>query len=265
MNTPILAFEHVNLIIADKVILNDISFALAQGEVLGIVGESGAGKSTILNLALGIKKSDARVSGRVLFQGKDLFALPEEELRALRGKEMGMVFQDAKDSLCPVRRIGTQLVEYVREHEDIPKRAILDRAGELLQKVGFKNPEEILKAYAFELSGGMNQRVGLVYGLILQPGLLLADEPTSALDEVTKQEVMTLLGKLLAERTRSMLLVSHDMQIVGTLAKRIMVLKEGRIIETGTKEAIFQHPKETYTQALLEACLKRRKYRGNYY
>jgi len=265
MNTPILAFEHVNLIIADKVILNDISFALAQGEVLGIVGESGAGKSTILNLALGIKKSDARVSGRVLFQGKDLFALPEEELRALRGKEMGMIFQDAKDSLCPVRRIGTQLVEYVREHEDIPKRAILDRAGELLQKVGFKNPEEILKAYAFELSGGMNQRVGLVYGLILQPGLLLADEPTSALDEVTKQEVMTLLGKLLAERTRSMLLVSHDMQIVGTLAKRIMVLKEGRIIETGTKEAIFQHPKETYTQALLEACLKRRKYRGNYY
>ncbi len=265
MNTPILAFEHVNLIIADKVILNDISFALAQGEVLGIVGESGAGKSTILNLVLGIKKSAARVSGRVLFQGKDLFALPEEELRALRGKEMGMVFQDAKDSLCPVRRIGTQLVEYVREHEDIPKRAILDRAGELLQKVGFKNPEEILKAYAFELSGGMNQRVGLVYGLILQPGLLLADEPTSALDEVTKQEVMTLLGKLLAERTRSMLLVSHDMQIVGTLAKRIMVLKEGRIIETGTKEAIFQHPKETYTQALLEACLKRRKYRGNYY
>ena len=265
MNTPILAFEHVNLIIADKVILNDISFALAQGEVLGIVGESGAGKSTILNLALGIKKSDARVSGRVLFQGKDLFALPEEELRALRGKEMGMIFQDAKDSLCPVRRIGTQLVEYVREHEDIPKRAILDRAGELLQKVGFKNPEEILKAYAFELSGGMNQRVGLVYGLILQPGLLLADEPTSAWDEVTKQEVMTLLGKLLAERTRSMLLVSHDMQIVGTLAKRIMVLKEGRIIETGTKEAIFQHPKETYTQALLEACLKRRKYRGNYY
>jgi ABC-type dipeptide/oligopeptide/nickel transport system, ATPase component len=265
MNTPILAFEHVNLIIADKVILNDISFALAQGEVLGIVGESGAGKSTILNLALGIKKSDARVSGRVLFQGKDLFALPEEELRALRGKEMGMIFQDAKDSLCPVRRIGTQLVEYVREHEDIPKRAILDRAGELLQKVGFKNPEEILKAYAFELSGGMNQRVGLVYGLILQPSLLLADEPTSALDEVTKQEVMTLLGKLLAERTRSMLLVSHDMQIVGTLAKRIMVLKEGRIIETGTKEAIFQHPKEAYTQALLEACLKRRKYRGNYY
>src|SRR5574344_1736577 len=145
------------------------------------------------------------------------------------------------------------------------KKRILQRAQDLLRQVGFAKPQEILKAYAFELSGGMNQRVGLAFGLILHPTLLLADEPTSALDEKTKQEVMTLLAQLQAKEARSMLLVSHDMQIVGTLAKRILVLKEGRIIETGTKENIFTQPQASYTKALLEACLKRRKYRGNYH
>jgi len=265
METPSLAFEHINLTIDAKTVLQDVSFTVAQGEVLGIVGESGAGKSTLLNLALGICPPGAKVTGKVLFQGQNLLALPEEELRAKRGPEIGMIFQDAKASLCPVRHIGTQLVEYVKEHEKITKEEILQRAQDLLRQVGFAKPQEILKAYAFELSGGMNQRVGLVFGLILHPTLLLADEPTSALDEKTKQEVMTLLAQLQAKEARSMLLVSHDMQIVGTLAKRILVLKEGRIIETGTKENIFTQPQASYTKALLEACLKRRKYRGNYH
>ena len=265
METPSLAFEHVNLTIDAKTVLQDVSFTVAQGEVLGIVGESGAGKSTLLNLALGICPPGAKVTGKVLFQGQNLLALPEEELRTKRGPEIGMIFQDAKASLCPVRHIGTQLVEYVKEHKKITKEEILQRAEALLRQVGFTKPQEILKAYAFELSGGMNQRVGLVFGLLLQPALLLADEPTSALDEKTKQEVMTLLAQLQAKKARSMLLVSHDMRIVGTLAKRIMVLKEGHIVETGTKENIFTKPQAPYTKALLEACLKRRKYRGNYH
>jgi len=264
MATPILAFEHVNLKLAGKVILQDINFTLEQDSVLGIVGESGAGKSTLLNLALGIKPKEAVMSGRVLFKGEDMFALPEKTLRTKRGKEIGIIFQDAKDALCPVRRIGTQLVEYVREHLNLSKEEINAQATALLKIVGFARPEEILHAYAFELSGGMNQRVGLVFALILQPTLLLADEPTSALDESTKQEVMVLLKQLQAKAASSMLLVSHDMQIVGTLAQRIMVLKNGCIIETGTKEEIFQQPQKDYTKALLEACLKRRKYRGNY-
>jgi peptide/nickel transport system ATP-binding protein len=265
MDTPLLTFEHVNLKLDQRQVLQDVNFALQQGESLGLVGESGAGKSTILNLALGIVPPDSEVSGRILWQGEDLLSLPEETLRQKRGRELGIIFQDAKDSLCPVRRIGTQLVEYMKEHGEEDKKTVLARAEELLRQVGFKEPQDILQSYAFELSGGMNQRVGLVFGLMLNPNLLLADEPTSALDERTKQEVMRLLAQMQEKGERSMLLVSHDMQIVGTLAQRIMVIKAGHIIETGMREDIFQRPQEEYTKALLEACLKRRKYRGNYH
>lgn len=251
--TALLEFKQLTCRYARQTALQGIDLSVRPGQVVGIVGESGAGKSTLLRLALGLVPASAEVSGSVRFKEEQLLGGNPEKLRQLRGKHLGMIFQNSREALCPVRRIGDQVAEYAREHVDLSKAELLDQAGKLLLRLNFKDPEEVLQSYPFELSGGMNQRVGIMQALLLHPEVLLADEPTGSLDVTTQKEVLELLAKLRREQQMTMLLVAHSLFVVSFLADWIVVMKNGRIVESGTKSDVMIRPKEDYTKALIKA------------
>jgi len=251
--TPLLEFTELQCRYGRQMVLQDINLQVRTGEIVGIVGESGAGKSTLLRLALGLVPEGAEVAGSVRFRGKELLSGEPEALRQLRGRHLGMIFQNSREALCPVRRIGDQVAEYAREHVDLSKAEILKQAEGLLVKLNFKDPEEVLQSYPFELSGGMNQRVGIMQALLLQPEVLLADEPTGSLDVTTQKEILELLAKLRREQQMTMFLVAHSLFVVNFLADWLVVMKNGRIVESGTREDIMTVPKDEYTKALIKA------------
>ena len=237
-----------------KKVLSDLAFSLAPGEVLGIVGESGSGKSTILRAILGILGSGGAVTGgEILFSGSNLLGLDEKRMREIRGAQIGMIFQDAGASLCPVRRVGSQMWESMAAHEKITKEQARERALELLENLGFSEAERIWDSYPFELSGGMSQRVGAAMAMLLRPPLLLADEPTSALDVDARDQVLEELRRMRDRYHTAMLLVSHDFSVVSALADRVLVLREGRMVECGSRQQVLFSPAETYTKQMLAA------------
>ena len=237
-----------------KKVLSDLTFSLNPGEVLGIVGESGSGKSTILRAILGILGSGGAVTGgEILFSGSNLLGLDEKRMREIRGAGIGMIFQDAGASLCPVRRVGSQMWESMAAHGKITKAQARERALELLENLGFPEAERIWDSYPFELSGGMSQRVGAAMAMLLQPSLLLADEPTSALDVDARDQVLEELRRMRDRYHTAMLLVSHDFSVVSALADRVLVLREGRMVECGSRQQVLFSPAETYTKQMLAA------------
>lgn len=237
-----------------KRVLSDLAFSLAPGEVLGIVGESGSGKSTILRAILGILGSGGAVTGgEILFSGSNLLGLDEKRMREIRGAQIGMIFQDAGASLCPVRRVGSQMWESMAAHEKISKAQAKERALELLENLGLSEAERIWDSYPFELSGGMSQRVGAAMAMLLRPPLLLADEPTSALDADARDQVLEELRRMRERYHTAMLLVSHDFSVVSALADRVLVLREGRMVECGSRQQVLFSPAETYTKQMLAA------------
>lgn len=237
-----------------KKVLSDLTFSLNPGEVLGIVGESGSGKSTILRAILGILGSGGAVTGgEILFSGSNLLGLDEKRMREIRGAGIGMIFQDAGASLCPVRRVGSQMWESMAAHGKITKAQAKERALELLENLGFPEAERIWDSYPFELSGGMSQRVGAAMAMLLQPSLLLADEPTSALDVDARDQVLEELRLMRDRYHTAILLVSHDFSVVSALADRVLVLREGRMVEYGSRQQVLSSPAETYTKQMLAA------------
>lgn len=234
--------------------VRDISFSLQAGEILGIVGESGSGKSTVIKAALGILGQGGLVSqGDIWFQGKNLPDLPEKEMRKIRGAQIGMIFQDAGASLCPIRTIGDQIYESMAAHGRKDRQESDGRALELLDKLGFRDGRRILNSYSFEMSGGMNQRIGIAIAMLLKPSVLLADEPTSALDvTVQKQAVeeMLLMRRLYGT---AMILVTHNIGVVRAMADSVLVLKEGEMVEYGPAPQVLAHPRADYTKKLLAA------------
>lgn len=237
-----------------KRVLSDLTFSLNPGEVLGIVGESGSGKSTILRAILGILGSGGAVTGgEILFSGSNLLGLDEKRMREIRGAGIGMIFQDAGASLCPVRRVGSQMWESMAAHGKITKAQAKERALELLENLGFSEAERIWDSYPFELSGGMSQRVGAAMAMLLQPALLLADEPTSALDVDARDQVLEELRRMRDRYHTAMLLVSHDFSVVSALADRVLVLREGRMVECGSRQQVLFSPAEAYTKQMLAA------------
>lgn len=237
-----------------KRVLSDLTFSLNPGEVLGIVGESGSGKSTILRAILGILGSGGAVTGgEILFSGSNLLGLDEKRMREIRGAQIGMIFQDAGASLCPVRRVGSQMWESMAAHEKISKAQAKERALELLENLGLSEAERIWDSYPFELSGGMSQRVGAAMAMLLRPPLLLADEPTSALDADARDQVLEELRRMRERYHTAMLLVSHDFSVVSALADRVLVLREGRMVECGSRQQVLFSPAETYTKQMLAA------------
>ena len=232
--------------------LNGVSFTMNQGDVLGVVGESGSGKSVTAYSVMGLTAYPGKlVGGKVWFNGHEIENMKEKDFRKIRGNEVSIIFQDPMTSLNPVYTIGNQIVEVIRLHTDKNKADAWARAKELLELVGINEPEKRLKQYPHELSGGMRQRVMIAIALACEPKLLIADEPTTALDVTIQAQIMELLQKLQEEMNLSYLFISHDINVVYHMCDRIMVMKDGRVIEIGETEDIFHDPKEAYTKSLL--------------
>ena len=255
---PKLLLEVKNLSIAYEgmPVVRNISFCLCEGEILGIAGESGSGKSTLIRAIMGILGREGEIfSGEIWYRGKSLTDMSERERQLLRGKEMGMVFQDSKASLCPVRKIGPQVLDMMRAHGKISKREAYAKASEIMEKTGLTDPGRILNSYPFELSGGMNQRVGICMAMLLNPGLLLADEPTSALDVTVQKQVVEELLLMRQEYRTSMILVTHNIGVLRKMADQILVMKDGCVVESGAADRVLEQPENGYTRELIDAQL----------
>jgi oligopeptide/dipeptide ABC transporter ATP-binding protein len=233
--------------------VNEMSFSLPRGRVLAIIGESGSGKSALLRTILGIQPATARVQGEVLLNGVDLLKLTARQREDLRGSVVSMVFQDPMTALDPIYTVEQQLVETIRRHTPCSQKQASARALELLELVQIPSPEGRLKAYPFELSGGMRQRLVIATALASTPSLLLADEPTTALDVTVQGRVLRLLADLQRQLGMSVIFVTHDLSVAAQIADDVAVMYAGRIVETGLIRDIVRNPAHPYTRGLLAA------------
>ncbi|AUH40843.1 ABC transporter ATP-binding protein [Streptomyces sp. CMB-StM0423] len=234
--------------------VRDVSFRVAAGESLGVVGESGSGKSQTMLAVLGmLGRGGARVSGRVEFDGTDLTALSQKQLRAVRGSGIGLVSQDALSALNPAMTIGKQMAEPLIRYDGHNRRSAADRCTELLQLVGIPAARERLRAYPHQLSGGMRQRVLIAMAISREPKLLIADEPTTALDVSIQSQVLRLIDRLRRELDMALVLITHDLGVVAGVTDRIAVMYGGMIVETASTAELFDAPGHPYTRALMQS------------
>lgn len=233
--------------------VEDVNFCVYPGETLGIVGESGCGKSvTSMSVLRLLPKSTSKIEAdTVLFQGKDISRLSDKEMTEVRGKEIGMIFQDSMTSLNPVKTIGKQLDEAFQVHSDMGKAEARKASVEILGKVGIPSPEKRYGEYPYQLSGGMRQRVMIAMALAQNPSLIIADEPTTALDVTIQAQIMELMKEMKEKTGVSIMLITHDMGVVADMADKIMVMYAGMIVEYGTARQIFKEPWHPYTRGLL--------------
>ena len=244
----------VSFVTEDGVVraVDGLSFTLDRGEVLAIVGESGSGKSVTVMSLMGLTRSpNARFGGSARLGDRELITAPENELERIRGKEIAMVFQDPISSLSPVHRIGDQIVEQIRAHEKISKAAALDRAIELMERVGIPRARDRARAYPHEFSGGMRQRAMIAMALSLSPSVLIADEPTTALDVTIQAQILQEVTQLSQESESGVIFVTHDLGVVADIADRVVVMYAGRVVEQGTLDEVFYDPQHPYTWGLL--------------
>ncbi|MDE0705004.1 MAG: ABC transporter ATP-binding protein [Rhodospirillaceae bacterium] len=254
----ILSVRNLHLAIAgrhrDTPILRDVSLDIVPGEVHGLVGESGAGKTMIGKVILGIQPSRARITGgSVRFDGRDITHLPERERRRLMGRGLGLIPQDPMTSLNPAYRIGGQIADVLRLHLGMDRAAARARALELLDDVHIREPARVLRQYPHELSGGMRQRVLIAIAFACRPKLIVADEPTTALDVTVQRQVLALIKEMQAQEGASILFVTHDLGVVAKICDRVTVLHGGRVLEAGDTRRIVEAPQHDYTKALMAA------------
>jgi oligopeptide/dipeptide ABC transporter ATP-binding protein len=233
--------------------VNGVDLVVRAGESVGVVGESGSGKSATCLAVLGLHPKGTRVEGSVLFQGRDLVQLDDRAMRSVRGKQIGLVYQDPMAALNPVRSIGAQLREPLMLHLGMNRKQADDRATELLSRVGIYNARRQLRAYPYEFSGGMRQRIVIAMAVACQPPLLLADEPTTALDVSVQAQVLDLLAELTRDLGIALVLISHDLSVVSSVADRVAVMYAGRVVEQSAAIPLFDAPRHPYTSLLLES------------
>ena len=234
--------------------IDDISFAIASGEVLGVVGESGAGKSLTGTAIIGLLEPPLRIAGgRITLAGRRIDDLPSEAMRRIRGREIGAIFQDPLTSLNPLYTIGRQLVETIRTHLDLSPAAARDQALALLREVGIAGAEARIDHYPHQFSGGMRQRVVIALAIAANPRLIIADEPTTALDVSIQAQIIALLKRLCRDHGTAIMLVTHDMGVIAETAHRVAVMYAGRIVEIGAVAEIVAHPRHPYTRGLMDS------------
>ena len=255
--TALLAVDRVDVDFrvadADVSAVSDVSVEIAEGEIFGLVGESGCGKTTLALALMGLLPASADVRGSIRFQGRDLVPLSDDEMRRLRGDRISMVLQDPMTSLDPCFSIGEQVAETIRAHRPADRRAARDRAIRLLRDVGIPDAERRYADPPHRLSGGMRQRVVIATALANEPALMIADEPTTALDVTIQAQVLDLLRDLRRTHHTTILLITHDLGVVAQLCDRVGVMYAGQLVEVAPVETIFRAPRHPYTQALLEA------------
>lgn len=255
MSFPLLSIEDLNVSFKTSKGLvranESISFKIGEREILGLIGETGCGKTTLGKAILRLLSGKAKLEGKIVYRGTDLLTLPEKEMRFLRGKEIGIMLQNPSACLNPVLSAGKQVAEIYRYHEGMKKKEAEMKAGEMLELVGISSSRWC--DYPHQFSGGMLQRVMVAIGLALRPGLLIADEPTKGLDPNTKLQIVELITGLVRKENASMLLITHDLELAGKLADRIAVMYAGEIVEIGTAAAIISSPGHPYTLDLLHS------------
>lgn len=238
-NSSVPAIEHFNL-------------QMKEGEIIAIVGESGSGKTTVIRSVLGLLPENGRVEqGDIFFQGNSLLKFSKEQWRALRGTEISVIFQDSGAMINPIRRIGSQFVEYIRTHQQMSRKEAWTKGAGMLRKMNLPDSEHIMKSYPFQLSGGMRQRIGIAMAMAFQPKLLLADEPTSALDVTTQAQIVRQFMELREQYGTAVMIVTHNIGVAAYMADRLIVMKHGEIVDAGPRDSVINRPVSEYTRKLL--------------
>lgn len=265
--TPLLSINdlHISIDSFDDTteILHGVNLQLFPGEALALVGESGSGKSVTAQAILRLLGPAATITrGEIMFDGIPLHKASEKQMQSIRGCRIGMIFQDPMTSLNPTMTVGRQISEVLKLHEGLSTQEAQEVSIELLHSVGIRDPRERYKSYPFQLSGGMRQRVLIAMAVACRPDLLIADEPTTALDVTIQVQILDLLRTLLAERSMSLLFITHDLSLVSRLCQRVAVMHEGRVVETADADALFANPQNDYTRSLLQACRREFSHAG---
>ena len=252
---------HVTFLSTAKEAVRGVDLQMAPGQRLGLVGESGSGK-TVTAMALSglIERWNVNMTGQVLFEGRDLLACSRNELRAVQGKDIGVVFQEPMTSLNPLMRVGRQVEEVLRIHTDLSAAEIRRMALEAMDQVGLPDPERTYEKYPHQLSGGQRQRAVIASAMVIHPKLLICDEPTTALDVTVQAQILELLRNVSEQFGVAILLISHDLSVVRRLCDQVAVMYRGRIVERGSTDAIFNAPQNEYTKRLIAAIPKKRKH-----
>ena len=250
----LLKIDNITVAYEDKIVLQDFSLEVDEGEVVCLVGESGSGKTTVIRSVLGLLPSTGKVtSGDIIFQDKSVLNMNSKEFMNIQGSQMSMIFQDSGSMLNPVRKIGSQFIEYIRFHKNYSKEEAKQLAISKLKEVHLADAENIMYSYPFQLSGGMRQRVGIAMALAFEPKLLLADEPTSALDVTIQAQIVRQMMELQEIEKTAVIMVTHNLGVATYMSNRIVVMQNGKIVETGTRDEIMYNPKEQYTKDLINA------------
>ncbi len=245
---------------SENEVVHGISFDVGQGEIVGMVGESGSGKSvTALGIMGLLGDSGAVTGGSIVFDGAQILEMDKKKASQIKGKELCMIFQEPLTSLNPTMKIGRQVEEVLLLHTDLDKEMRRQKILEALEAVGLKNPERVCGIYPHQLSGGMRQRVMIAMAVMMQPKLMIADEPTTALDVTTQRQILDLIMEISRKQNTAVLFITHDLKLARKYCNRVVVMKDGNIVEHGTAKEVFDSPKEEYTKKLVGAVLDRRR------
>lgn len=252
MTKPLLTISQLNVSIKQQALLKDINLEIYPGECLGILGESGSGKSLLSKTIMGLLDRSFTKSGTISFEGNNLLQLSSSKAKALRGKDIALIMQQPMNCFDPLQRLGNQMHESLKAHKKISFQEAYPEMLSILETMSIRSPEDVLKKFPHQLSGGMLQRIMIGLALAHRPKLIIADEPTTAIDAITQYDIIDIFKKIKNDSHTSMLFISHDVGVIRSISDRIIVMNNGHIVDTGTFESISQNAKDSYTKQLLQ-------------